>query len=41
MKTKRNKIRVWIPFNTGTRTILSKKDKAQLRRNLNKLTLEY
>lgn len=32
------KPRVLIPFNTGTRVIPSKKDKARLRRNLNKLT---
>ena len=40
MKTKRMKVRVLIPFNTGTRTILSKKDKARSRRYLNKLIRE-
>ena len=37
---KLRKARVLIPFNTGTRVIPSKKDKARLRRNLNKLTKE-
>lgn len=39
-KKKLRKPRVLIPFNTGTRVIPSKKDKARLRRNLNKLTKE-
>ena len=37
---KLRKPRVLIPFNTGTRVIPSKKDKARQRRNLNKLTKE-
>ena len=39
-KAKLRKPRVLIPFNTGTRVIPSKKDKARQRRNLNKLTKE-
>lgn len=39
-KKKLRKPRVLIPFNTGTRVIPSKKDKARLRHNLNKLTKE-
>ncbi len=39
MKTKKFKLlkpRVLIPFNTGTRVILSKKDKSMTRKALNK-----
>ena len=37
MKTQTYKHRVLIPFNTGTRTIRSKRDKARSRQALNRL----
>ena len=43
MKHKRHtiKIRVLIPWNTGTRIIRSKRDKARSRQALNRLARDY